>query len=137
MSYDFIVYVRRDSLPDAAAVSRELALRAPGIEIPGNVDFGSTRGYVPISDSGFELTRSDITMANVESHRNLLRQDNEPDDDRIAILLASDMRITFRCRDGREIDVAKLVAGAVAKLANGYISNPQMGLTIRADYLPD
>jgi hypothetical protein len=136
MSYDFIVYVRREQLPSAEQVSDELEAHERELHVPSSVDFSTVRGYVPISDTGFEVTRSAITPQDVEDHRSALREDDEPDDEFVTVLLASDMQITFRCRSQREIEAARLVAGAVAKLSNGYISNPQDGTTVLADYLP-
>jgi hypothetical protein len=134
MSYDFIVYVQRERLPDPARLAEELSI--VGLTTPPSIDLRGARGYVPMSDSGFEVTSSAITQEQIEDHKNALAEEGEPDDDHLAILLASDMRITFRCREPAEIATARMVAGAMAKLSNGFVCDPQLDLTVHGTYLP-
>jgi hypothetical protein len=133
MSYDFLVYTRRDRFPAPDRLVEEL--RSHGLAMPPSLDLIAADGYVPIADTGFEVCCADLTSAHVEEHQSALREAGEPDDDHLAILRASDLFISFGCHDEREIATAKLVAGAIAKLSNGYVCNPQIGEVVHADYL--
>jgi len=136
MSYDFVVYMRSNRFPESARMAAELSSRAPWLVLPSWFDMRVARGYTPIGDSGFEVTRSPITAARIEDHKEALKEAGEEDDDHLAILLASDMRITFRCKDDQEISVARIVAGALATLSGGFLRDPQKDVTIEGSYLP-
>ena len=133
MSYDFLMFVRRDSFPAPSRLADEL--RPDGLVMPPALDISAADGFVPIADTGFEVCCSDLTEAHVAEHQNALREAGEPDDEHLAILRASDLFVSFGCHDDREIAVAKLVAGAIAKLSNGYVCDPQTGEVVRGDYL--
>src|ERR1700755_2314215 len=124
MSYDFIVYTQRARLPAPDRLAEELSV--VGLVIPPSVDLRIARGFVPMSDTGFEVTSSEITREQIEDHKSALAEAGEPDDDHLAILLASDMRMTLRCREPAEIATARIVAGAMAKLSNGFVCDPQL-----------
>ena len=134
MSYDFIVYTQRERLPDPDRLAEELSV--VGVSTPPSVDLRVARGFVPMSDAGFEVTRSAVTTEQIEDHRNALAEAGEADDEHLAILLISDTRMTFRCREADEIAVARVVAGAVAKLSNGFVCDPQLATTVQGAYLP-
>jgi hypothetical protein len=132
MSYDFIMYMRRNDFPEAGRLAEELR---PFVLTMPMLDLRLTDGFVPVSDAGFEVSCSDVTARDIEEHQNALREAGEPDDEHIAILRASDMCMSFGCRDDREIRVAKLVAGAIAKLSKGFVCDPQTGEVAHGDYL--
>jgi hypothetical protein len=136
MSYDFVVYMRSDRFPESARLAAELSSRAPWLVLPPSFDLRDARGYTPLGNTGFEVTRSPITAARIESHKKALKENEEADDQHLAILLASDMRITFRCKDDDEISAARIVAGALATLSGGFLRDPQKGVTIEGSYLP-
>jgi hypothetical protein len=131
MSYDFIIYTRCDRFPDPASLAAELSSRAPWLCLPSSIDLRVARGFVPLASTGFEVTRSPVTSAQIEEHRDALKEAREADDDHVAVLQASDTRTTFRCKDDQEISAARIVAGAVATLSGGYVSDPQKDITLR------
>jgi len=137
MSYDFIIYTRSNRFPDPDRLAAELSSRAPWISLPSSIDLRVARGFVPIATTGFEVTRSPITSAQIEDHREALKEAGEADDDHVAVLQASDTRTTFRCKDEHEIAAARIVAGAVATLSGGYLSDPQKDVTVEGSYLPE
>lgn len=134
MSYDFIVYTRSERLPDPDRLAEELSV--VGLATRPSADLRIARGFVPMSETGFEVTRSNITKEQIEDHKNALAEAGEPDDDHLAILLVSDLRMTFRCREPDEIAIARVVAGAVARLSAGFICDPQLDITVHGAYLP-
>ena len=136
MSYDFVVYMRSDRFPESARLTAELSSRAPWLVVPSSFDLREARGYTPIGNTGFEVTRSPITAARIEGHKKALKKSGEADDQHLAILLASDMRITFRCKDDEEISAGRIVAGALATLSGGFLRDPQKDVTIEGSYLP-
>jgi hypothetical protein len=136
MSYDFIIYMRSNRFPEVAQLAAELSSRAPWLVLPSSFDLRVARGYTPVGDAGFEVTRSSITAARIEGHKKALKEAGQDDDHHLSILLASDMRITFRCQDDQEISVARLVAGALATLSGGFLRDPQKDMTIKGSYLP-
>jgi hypothetical protein len=137
MSYDFIIYTRSDRFPDPTQLAAELSAHAPWLSLPSSIDLRVARGFVPIDSTGFEVTRSPITSAQIEDHRGVLKEAGEADDDHIAVLQASDTRTTFRCKDDQEISAAQIVAGAVATLSGGYLCDPQKDITVQGRYLPE
>lgn len=136
MSYSFVVYMMSDRFPEAAHLGLELASRAPWLEVPASFDLREAQGYTPVGSTGFEVTRSRITAEWIDDHRQRLKELGEKDDEHLAILLASDMRITLRCKDGEEISVARIIAGALATLSGGYLRDPQKDVTVKGGYLP-
>lgn len=136
MSYDFIVYTHSSRFPEPHRLAEEVSARSPELALPPSFDLRAARDYVPLEKTGFEVTRSPITEAQLDSHREALREAGEADDEHLAVLLESDTRVTFRCKDDGEIEVAKLVAGAVAKLSNGFVCDPQRDVMVRGRYLP-
>jgi hypothetical protein len=138
MSYHFIIYYTRSNrFPDPARLAAELSSRAPGLSLPSSIDLRVARGFIPIASTGFEVTRSPITSAQIEDHREALKEAGEADDDHVAVLQASDTRTTFRCKDDKEISAARIVAGAVATLSGGYLSDPQQDITVQGGYLTE
>jgi len=136
MSYNFVVYMRSNRFPESAQLTAELSSHAPWLVLPSSFDLRVAEGYTPVGHSGFEVTRSSITATRIESHKKALKEAGEQDDAHLAILLASDMRITFRCKDDQEIAVARIVAGALATLSGGFLRDPQKDVTIKGSYLP-
>jgi len=136
MSYNFVVYMRSSRFPDPAQLIAELSSRAPWLVLPSSFDLHVARGYTPVGNSGFEVTRSPITAEWIEDHREALKEAGEDDDQHLAILLASDLRITFRCKDDQEISVVRIVAGALATLSGGFLRDPQEDVTVEGSYLP-
>jgi hypothetical protein len=136
MTYDFIVYTHSSRFPEPSRLAEEVSVRSPELALPPSFDLRVARGYVPLDNTGFEVTRSPITPAQVASHRDALREASEADDEHLVVLLESDTRIIFRCKDDDEISIAKLVAGAVAKLSNGFVCDPQRDVLVRGRYLP-
>jgi len=136
MSYDFVVYMRSDRFPEPAQFAAELSSRAPWLVLPSSFDIRVARGYTPVGRSGFEVMRFPITAARIEGHKKALKEAGEEDDQHLAILLASDIRITFLCKDDQEISVARIVAGAFATLTGGFLSDPQKDVTVEGSYLP-
>lgn len=138
MSYDFIVYTQINRVPEPDRLAAEVSVHAPWLAL-APFDLRVDEGYVPLASTGFEVSRSPITSKNVELYRELLREEGEveaDDDEYIAMLLESDTTITLGCRDDAEISAARVVAGALAKLSNGFVCDPQLDVTVRGDYLP-
>jgi len=135
MSYNFVVYMRTSRFPEPPQLAAELSSRAPWIVVPTSFDLREAQGYTPVGGTGFEVTRSQITAEWIEDHRQTLKERGEKDDEHLAILLASDMRITFRCKDDEEISVARIIAGALATLSGGYLRDPQKDVTVKEGYL--
>lgn len=136
MSYDLIVYTHSSRFPEPNRLAEEVSARSPGLALPPSFDLRVVRGFVPLDSTGFEVTRSAITAAQIESHREALRENGEADDEHLAVLLEMDTRVTFCCKDEDEISAARVVAGAVAKLSNGFVCDPQYDVLVRGDYLP-
>jgi len=136
MSYSLIVYTQNSRFPEPNRLAEEISARSPGLEWSPSCDLRVVRGFVPLGSTGFEVTRSAITAAQIESHREALREYGEADDVHLAVLLEMDMRTTFRCKDEDEIAAASVVAGALAKLSDGYVCDPQYDVLVRGDYLP-
>jgi hypothetical protein len=136
MSYDFIVYTQINRVPEPDRLAAEVSAHAPWLALPLSFDVRVDEGYVPLVSTGFEVSRWPITSEDVEQYREDLREDGEADDEYLAVLLDSDTTITLRCTDDAEISVARVVAGAVAKLSNGFVCDPQLGVTVRGGYLP-
>jgi hypothetical protein len=136
MSYDFIVYTQINRVPEPDRLAAEVSVHAPWLAL-APFDLRVDEGYVPLASTGFEVSRSPVTSKDVEDYRELLRDEVEADDDEyIPMLLESDTTITFWCRDNAEISAARVVAGALAKLSNGFVCDPQFDITVRGDYLP-
>lgn len=136
MSYDFIVYMQINRVPDPDRLAAEVSVHAPWLAL-APFDLRVDEGYVPLASTGFEVSRSPITSKDVEDYRELLREGGEVDDDEyIAVLRESDTTITLGCKDDAEISAARVVAGALAKLSNGFVCDPQLDVTVRGDYLP-
>jgi|SRR5882757_5655484 len=133
MSYDFIMYVRFDELPSPSQLAEEL--RIMGLDTAPSLDLREARGFVPMADTGFEVVHSPITTEEIQDHESALRAAEEPDDEHLVILRASDTTMTFWCHDEREIAVARQVAGAIAKLSRGVVCDPQTGEVAHGGYL--
>ena len=136
MSYDFIVYTRSNRLPEPARLAAELSSRAPWLALPSSFDLRTANGYVSLAPTGFEVWLAPITAAEVEDHKEALKEAGEEDDDHLAILQACDTCVMFHCKDDNEISAARLVAGALATLSGGFLCDPQKGVTIEGSYLP-
>ncbi|MCA9674709.1 MAG: hypothetical protein H6708_05080 [Kofleriaceae bacterium] len=139
MSYDFIVYVRGDQLPDPSRLAAELEGCSPPVRILPGADIRQAEGFFPVEvagrRSGFEVWRSPITGEDVARHKATLARLGEPDDDHLTILSTCDMDMTLTCHDADEIAAAKLVAGALATLSRGFLCDPQEDVTVEGRYL--
>lgn len=133
MSYDFMLYVKRDSLPGTAVLNHELA--AAGISVPRTFDIKVASGFVSVLDAGFECSISAITAWHVEDHIKALKAAQEPDDEQLVILRSSDALVCFGCRTEREVELAGIVVGALGKLSGGYVCDPQTGEVVHGGYL--
>ena len=136
MSYDLIVYTRSSRFPEPHRLAEEVSARSPGLTLPPELDLRAADGYVPLASTGFEVSRSAVTPADVEDHREALKEAGDPDDEHLGVLLESDTCIAFHCQNDDEISTARIVAGAVAKLSGGYVYDPQLDVSARASYLP-
>jgi hypothetical protein len=137
MSYDFVVYTLSSRIPEPAHLAAELSSRAPWLAVPSSFDLREASGYVPFATTGFEVWLEPITAAEIQDHKEALKEAGEPDDGHLAILQACDMSIMFTCRDEKEIAAARIVAGALATLSRGFLCDPQKGVTVDASYLPE
>jgi hypothetical protein len=137
MSYDFIVYTLSSQIPEPARLAAELSSRAPWLGVPPSFDLREASGYVPLATTGFEIWLEPITAAEIEDHKEALKEAGEPDDDHLAILQGCDTSVMFNCKDDREISAARIVAGALAALSGGFLCDPQKGVTVAATYLPE
>jgi hypothetical protein len=135
MSYDFIVYTRSNRIPEPARLAAELSSRAPWLALPSSFDLHEASGYVPLATTGFEVWLAPITAAEVEDHKEALKEAGEKDDDHLAILQACDTCVMFHCKDDKEIFAARLVAGALATLSGGFLCDPQQDVTVGGGYL--
>jgi hypothetical protein len=107
-------------------LAAEVSAHAPWLAL-APFDLRVDEGYVPLASTGFEVSRWPIEA---------LQADGELNDENLAVFLESDTTITLGCRDHAEISAARIVAGAVAKLSNGFVCDPQLDVTVRGDYLP-
>ena len=137
MSYDFIVYTQRSQLPEPTRLAAELCSRAPWIDVPSSFDLREAKGYVPLGTTGFEVWLEPITTAEIEDHKQALKEAGKPPDDHLAILQRCDTSVIFNCKDDREVSAARIVAGALAVLSGGFLCDPQKGATVASAYLPE
>ncbi len=135
MSYDFIVYTQINRVPEPDRLAAEVAVHAPWLTL-APFDLRVHEGYVPLASTGFEVSRWPITSEDVEEYREALEEDGALNDEKLAVYTESDTTITLGCTDAAEISAARIVAGAVAKLSNGFVCDPQLGVTVRGGYLP-
>jgi hypothetical protein len=135
MSYDILVYTHSSRFPEANRLAEEVSARSPGLALPPSFDLRVASGFVPLDSTGFEVCRWRITAAQIESHREALKENGEADDELLTVLLESDTCVAFSCQDDAEISAAKIVAGAVAKLSSGYVFDPQLDVAVRGGYL--
>jgi hypothetical protein len=131
MSYDLIVYARRDRLPSGDALSAALAKHDGPVEIPGRPTIIAVRGFLPVRhngrDTGFEVLVSTITPEEISDYQEDLEVSGEEDTGYLKILTDNDTRITLQARDDASIEAAKVVATTLATLAGGVFSDPQEG----------
>ena len=131
-----IVYTRSNRIPEPSRLAAELSSRAPWLVLPASFDLREARGYIPLGSTGFVVWLSSITAAEIERHKEALKEAGEGDDVHLAILQASDTHIMFNCKDEKEVAAARLVAGALATLSGGFVCDPQTDVTIEGGYLP-
>jgi hypothetical protein len=139
MSYDVIVYMHSSRFPELNRLAEEVSARSPRLALPPSFDLRVASGYVPLGSTGFEVMSSPITSKDEEDYREICREDGEAvdaDDEYLTVLRESDTCITFCCQDDEEILAARLIGGAVAKLSDGYVCDPQLDVTVRGGYLP-
>jgi len=135
MSYDVIIYLHSSRFPEPDRLAAEVSAYAPWLAL-APFDLRVDEGYVPLASTGFEVSRWPITSEDVEEYREALRADGELNDENLAMFIESDTTITLGCIDDAEISAARIVAGALAKLSNGFVCDPQLDVTVRGDYLP-
>ncbi len=137
MTYDLNAYLRRDHLPTASILQASLMRSGHHVVLPNIDDLTLVGGYIPLlldgTPTGFELYADEITDAQRDDYRGLLKDRGLPSDQFLEILITSDLDIGFACEssDQRQIRAARLVAHALAEAAKGWFSDPQTGETIR------
>jgi hypothetical protein len=136
MSYDLNVYLRKDRLPSVAALRERLERADRRVELRDLDDLTSVSGFVPVmlngASTGFELESNEITDRDRGLYRKLLEERGEAPDEFLDILTTCDLDIGFSCKanDARERAAARIVATALAEVAQGWFSDPQTDETI-------
>lgn len=133
MSYDVILYLKFNEFPSPGQLAQELS--SAGFASPPSLDLREARGFVPMGDTGFEVSCAPITADEIRDHQNALRVADEADDEHLLILRESDTTMTFWCHDESEVAAARQVAGAIARLSRGYVCDPQTGEVTQGSYL--
>ncbi len=143
MSYDVIISLHSSRFPEPDRLAKEVSARSAReghrLVLPPSFDLRVAEGFAPLDSTGFgfEVMRSPITSKDVDDYLDICREDDEePEDEYVTMLRESDTSITFCCKDNWEILVARLIGGALAKLSDGYVCDPQLGVTVRGGYLP-
>ena len=143
MSYDVIIYLHSSRFPEPNRLAKEVSARSARartrLVLAPSFDLRVADGFAPLDSTGFgfEVRRSAVTSKNVELYLEICRDhDEEPEDEYLTMLRESDTSITFGCQNDWEILAARLIGGALAKLSDGYVCDPQLDVTVRAGYLP-
>jgi len=145
MSYDVIISLHSSRFPEPDSLAKEVSARSAReghrLVLPPSFDLRVADGFAPLDSTGFgfEVMRSPITSKDVDDYLDVCREnDEEPEDEYLTMLRESDTSITFGCQwqNNWEILVARLIGGALAKLSDGYVCDPQLGVTVRGGYLP-
>lgn len=129
MSYDFLIYARRDHLPSADRLRSALLEANPSISVPASFDLGSSGGYVHVDfggqSTGFDLLVSQLGKATAEDYAQDLQESGEADDGFLEVLTSNDTFISLSGKDDQEVAAARTVAIVIARLSGAYLSDPQ------------
>jgi hypothetical protein len=139
MSYDLIVYARRERIPDPDRFLAALAATTPVVAI--GEEFADLRrprtGFVPVRveerDSGFELYAAPISRRDIDDFQADVQASGEEmtggNARYLKILTSCDIMLTLVAKDELEAKAARAVASVLASLSEGYLNDPQTGLT--------
>lgn len=141
MSYDFIIYARRDRLPSPESFASLLASASPAVLIEPTIPNPDRDGFVPVTmqqrQTGFEICYGAVTSdeadafaADLDATRARGEDVEEGDLEHLTILRTCDVQIILGAHDPHEIEAANRVARALASVAGGYFCDPQEDLTI-------
>jgi hypothetical protein len=136
MSYDFNAFFLRENFPTIAVLRAHLERAGNRVVIDDDVDFLVAEGWVDVTldgtPTGFEVYSEEITDDSRARYRARLERNKEGPDQFLLILESSDFDLNFNCKtDEREVTAARLVMTAIATATNGWLSDPQVGTTIR------
>ena len=148
MSYDFIIYTRRERIPSADALAAAVQRASPPLTVTGRVPDPGRSGFVPVTgpqgETGFEAYYGEIMAADAADYEQQLAAGRaageaiEPADlEHLEILRSCDLSITFSAKRPDEIEAAGRVAHALATMAGGWLCDPQRDATIRLPWPPE
>ncbi len=139
MSYDLCIYTQRERIPDPDRFMASLAAATPPVIIGG--EFADMRhprsGFVPVrveeQDSGFELYAATIDKQDIDDFQADVQGSGEEmtggNARYLKILTSCDTMLTLVAKDELEAKAARAVAGVLASLSEGYLTDPQTGIT--------
>jgi hypothetical protein len=135
MSCDFNAYLRSKRFPTLAVIREQLQRAGGRVVIADEIDFTKDTGYVDImldgTPTGFEVYSSEIDDDRRARYRARLERAKAPPDEYLSILESCDFDLMFNAKGEREVTAARLVMTAIATAADGWVSDPQTGKTVR------
>ncbi len=134
MSYDLLVYARRERLPSTDRLRTELLSLTPPIVVD-DLDLARSSGHVPVRRgqvlTGFDLLVAPVEEDDIDDYKTDLAKSGERDNGFLDVLMSSDTFISLSGKDEEEIAVARSLANAIARLSNGSVFDPQKGLLLQ------
>lgn len=133
MAYNLSVYADSRALPSIQYLRDDL--RQVGLEMDAEVDqpVSTLDGHLPITandgqEVGFEVYIDDI-VDELKYYREAIKDDPEPDDRRyLDALETGDIKILLVCHDERAVAAGRRFATTLARVAGGYLNDPQQGV---------
>lgn len=139
MSYDLLVYTRRERLPAPDRLRAELLALAPSVEVAA-LDLEHASGYVPAKrggeGTGFDVLVASVDEDDIDDYKADLEKSGSADNGFLDVLTSSDTFISVSGKSSTEIEAARAVAEVIARLSRGYLYDPQAGAVLSSTTVP-
>lgn len=139
MSYDFIVYTRRERLPSSSQLAESLATLSPPVVLHDRFPDADRRGGFLPASIGARRLGVDVLYATIKASEaadfeaDLIANDepSTPEDTAfLTILRTCDLSITVSGKTADEIHAARLVSTALASASAGHLCDPQADVMV-------